>query len=131
MGVAGTLWGDPLVHAAAQLAGLLEDVSQKLGLVKIIPAHEATPTGHRIIYRLQTNSETEIIWGRFEPNDPQNIGKKKRLLEIAELYHSLDNVVVSPGSAFGEAGEGFMRLALVEKEDRLRQAVRQINRALR
>jgi len=40
------------------------------------------------------------------------------------------DVVVSPGSAFGEAGEGYMRLALVEKEDRLRQAVRQIKRAL-
>jgi hypothetical protein len=92
LGVAGTLWGDPLVHAAAQLAGLLADVSQKLGLVKIIPSHEATPTGHRIICRLQTNSETEIIWGRFELNDPKNISKKKRLLEIAELYHSLDNV---------------------------------------
>ena len=40
------------------------------------------------------------------------------------------DVVVSPGSAFGEAGEGYMRLALVEKEDRLRQAIRQIKRAL-
>ncbi|MDO5554169.1 MAG: aminotransferase class I/II-fold pyridoxal phosphate-dependent enzyme [Planctomycetia bacterium] len=40
------------------------------------------------------------------------------------------NVVVSPGSAFGPLGEGYMRLALVEKEDRLRQAVRQIGRAL-
>ncbi|MDR2115413.1 MAG: hypothetical protein LBP87_03425 [Planctomycetaceae bacterium] len=92
LGVTGTLWGDPLVHTAAQLAGLLEDVTQKLGLVKIIPSHEATPTGSRIICRLQTNSETEILWGRFEPNDPQNTGKKKRLIEIAELYHSLDNV---------------------------------------
>ena len=40
------------------------------------------------------------------------------------------DVVVSPGAAFGEAGEGYLRLALVEKEDRLRQAVRQIGRAL-
>jgi alanine-synthesizing transaminase len=40
------------------------------------------------------------------------------------------DVVVSPGSAFGEAGEGYMRMALVEKEDRLRQAVRQIKRVL-
>ncbi|MDR1964960.1 MAG: hypothetical protein LBQ50_14410 [Planctomycetaceae bacterium] len=92
LGVVGTLWGDPLVHAAAQLAGLLGDVSRQLGLVKIIPSHEATPTGHRILCRLQTNSETEILWGRFEPDDPKNSIKKKRLLEIAELYHSLDNV---------------------------------------
>ena len=37
-------------------------------------------------------------------------------------------VAVAPGSAFGEDGEGFLRFALVENEQRLRQAVRQIGR---
>jgi alanine-synthesizing transaminase len=41
------------------------------------------------------------------------------------------NVVVSPGRGFGECGEGFLRLALVENSQRLRQAVRQIARCLR
>jgi alanine-synthesizing transaminase len=41
------------------------------------------------------------------------------------------NVVVSPGRAFGEAGEGCLRLALVENGQRLQQAVRQIGRCLR
>jgi alanine-synthesizing transaminase len=41
------------------------------------------------------------------------------------------NVVVSPGRAFGESGEGFLRLALVENAQRLRQAVRQVARCLR
>lgn len=40
-------------------------------------------------------------------------------------------VSVAPGSAFGENGEGYLRLALVENELRLKQAVRQIDRALR
>ena len=40
-------------------------------------------------------------------------------------------VAVSPGRGFGELGEGFLRLALIENEHRLRQAVRQINRSLR
>ncbi len=40
------------------------------------------------------------------------------------------NVAVSPGSGFGETGEGFLRLSLVENENRLRQAVRQISRCL-
>ena len=40
------------------------------------------------------------------------------------------DVVVSPGSGFGPAGEGYLRLALVENENRLRQAVRQIGRCL-
>ncbi len=41
------------------------------------------------------------------------------------------NVAVSPGRGFGETGEGFLRLALVENEQRLRQAVRQIGRCLK
>jgi alanine-synthesizing transaminase len=47
-----------------------------------------------------------------------------KLIEEAE-------VAVSPGQGFGELGEGFLRLALVENESRLRQAVRQIGRVLR
>jgi alanine-synthesizing transaminase len=37
-------------------------------------------------------------------------------------------VAVAPGRAFGENGEGYMRIALVENEQRLRQAVRNISR---
>jgi alanine-synthesizing transaminase len=40
------------------------------------------------------------------------------------------NVAVAPGVGFSEEGEGYVRLALVENEERLRQAVRQIKRAL-
>lgn len=40
-------------------------------------------------------------------------------------------VSVAPGAAFGENGEGFLRLAIVENELRLKQAIRQIDRALR
>ncbi len=47
-----------------------------------------------------------------------------KLMEEAE-------VAVSPGRGFGDAGEGYLRLALVENEHRLRQAVRQIARCLR
>jgi alanine-synthesizing transaminase len=40
-------------------------------------------------------------------------------------------VAVSPGRGFGEDGEGYLRLAIVENSQRLRQAVRQIGRCLR
>jgi alanine-synthesizing transaminase len=36
------------------------------------------------------------------------------------------NVAVSPGRAFGENGEGYVRIALVEKELRLKQAIKQM-----
>ena len=37
---------------------------------------------------------------------------------------------VSPGSGFGPGGEGFVRFALVENEQRITQAVRGMRRAL-
>jgi alanine-synthesizing transaminase len=40
------------------------------------------------------------------------------------------NVAVAPGIGFGEEGEGYLRLALVENEHRIRQALRQMRRAL-
>ena len=39
-------------------------------------------------------------------------------------------VAVSPGAGFGLGGEGFVRFALIENEERTRQAVRGIRRAL-
>jgi alanine-synthesizing transaminase len=39
-------------------------------------------------------------------------------------------VAVSPGTGFGERGEGFVRIALVENEQRIRQAARNIRRFL-
>lgn len=39
------------------------------------------------------------------------------------------NVVVSPGIGFGDEGEGYVRMALVENEKRLRQAMRNIRMA--
>ena len=41
------------------------------------------------------------------------------------------NVAVAPGTGFSEEGEGFLRLALVENEDRLRRAVRQMKKAMK
>ena len=54
---------------------------------------------------------------------------KLNSLEFATKLLEEGDVAVSPGSGFGPAGEGYLRLALVENENRLRQAVRQIGRA--
>ena len=39
-------------------------------------------------------------------------------------------VALAPGRAFGENGENYVRIALVENEQRLRQAMRNLERAL-
>tara|TARA_Y100000588_G_scaffold391758_1_gene501349 strand:- start:2370 stop:3581 length:1212 start_codon:yes stop_codon:yes gene_type:complete len=39
-------------------------------------------------------------------------------------------VAMTPGAAFGDLGEGYVRMALVENEQRIRQALRQLSRVL-
>jgi alanine-synthesizing transaminase len=47
-------------------------------------------------------------------------------LAFSKLLLEQANVAVSPGIAFGEHGEGFVRIALVENRQRLRQGTRNI-----
>jgi alanine-synthesizing transaminase len=65
---------------------------------------------------------TMFVWARI-PTDEHAQGFALRLLREA-------HVAVSPGSGFGADGEGFVRFALVENEQRIAQAVRGIRRAI-
>jgi alanine-synthesizing transaminase len=51
-------------------------------------------------------------------------------VEFAKLLIDKADVAVSPGLGFGEYGEGFVRIALVENEHRVRQAARNIKKFL-
>jgi alanine-synthesizing transaminase len=51
-------------------------------------------------------------------------------LEFAKQLLTHAEVAVAPGVGFGEKGEGFVRIAMVENEQRLRQAGRNVKRYL-
>jgi alanine-synthesizing transaminase len=51
-------------------------------------------------------------------------------IEFSTLLIEKAEVAVSPGIGFGEHGEGFVRIALVENEQRIRQAARNLRRFL-
>jgi len=51
-------------------------------------------------------------------------------LEFSKLLLEKAGVAVSPGVGFGEYGEGHVRIALVENEQRIRQAARNIRKFL-
>jgi len=51
-------------------------------------------------------------------------------IEFSTLLVEKAGVAVSPGIGFGEHGEGYVRIALVENEQRIRQAARNIRRFL-
>ena len=56
--------------------------------------------------------------------------KDKGSLEFAKELMLKADVAVSPGVAFGEFGEGFVRVGLVENEQRIRQAAKNIKKLL-
>ena len=56
--------------------------------------------------------------------------KKMGSIEFAMKLLNEGGVAVSPGRGFGPEGEGCLRLAIVENSQRLRQAIRQIDKCL-
>jgi alanine-synthesizing transaminase len=52
-------------------------------------------------------------------------------LEFSKRLLTEAQVAVAPGVGFGEYGEGFVRLGLVENEQRIRQALRNIKSFLK
>ena len=56
--------------------------------------------------------------------------KDKGSLEFAKELMLKADVAVSPGVAFGEFGEGFVRVGLVENEQRIKQAAKNIKKLL-
>ena len=67
-----------------------------------------------------------FVWAKI----PEPWCSQMDTMQFATKLLEEGDVAVSPGSGFGPAGEGYLRLALVENENRLRQAVRQIGRCL-
>jgi alanine-synthesizing transaminase len=51
-------------------------------------------------------------------------------IEFAKLLVREANVAVSPGVGFGPGGDGYVRFALIENEQRINQAVRNLRKAL-
>ena len=60
------------------------------------------------------------------PDVCRDMGSLDFSLELINDAH----VAVAPGTGFGEHGEGYVRIALVENEQRIRQAARNIRRYL-
>jgi alanine-synthesizing transaminase len=68
---------------------------------------------------------TMFVWAPI-PEPYEEMGS----LDFATMLVQEARVAVSPGSGFGPGGEGFVRFALVENEQRIGQAIRGIRRAL-
>jgi alanine-synthesizing transaminase len=78
---------------------------------------------HRIGWEAETPRAGMFVWAKIPEYWSSQMGSIDFAMHLLE--HA--NVAVSPGAGFGPAGDRHLRLALVENENRLRQAVRQIS----
>jgi alanine-synthesizing transaminase len=72
-------------------------------------------------WKVERPNASMFVWAQM-PEEMRPIGS----LEFAKRLVQEAKVAVSPGIGFGDAGEGFVRFALIENEERIRQAVRGI-----
>jgi alanine-synthesizing transaminase len=75
----------------------------------------------RIGWEVEKPKGTMFVWARI-PEPLRHLTS----LELAVKLAREAKVAVSPGEGFGPGGEGHVRFALVENEQRIRQAVRGI-----
>jgi alanine-synthesizing transaminase len=76
-------------------------------------------------WRLPSPKATMFVWSPI-PDQYAHLGS----LEFAKLLIQETGVAVAPGVGFGEYGDQYVRLALVENEQRIRQAARNIKKFL-
>ncbi len=80
---------------------------------------------NRIGWHLEKPKGTMFVWAPI-PEPYAEMGS----LEFAKMLVTEAAVAVSPGMGFGPGGEGFVRFALIENEQRIGQAIRNLKKAL-
>lgn len=105
----------PIQHAA--IAAITGDQSCVEAIRATYEARrDALCSGFREIgWRLEKPSSTMFVWAKLPEGHWDSSAFALELVEKA-------GVLVTPGSAFGPSGEGFVRLALVQNEDTLLRA---------
>jgi len=79
---------------------------------------------NRIGWSVEKPRATMFVWAKVPDEHLAGKGTIEYAMDLMERAE----VAIAPGRAFGENGEGYMRIALVENEQRLRQAIRNISR---
>lgn len=82
----------------------------------------------RLGWEVDCPRATMFVWAKVSAEHLARFKGSTNELCLAMVDQA--EVAMTPGAAFGALGEGYVRLALVENEHRIRQALRQLGRAL-
>ena len=76
-------------------------------------------------WKVEKPEATMYLWARI-PEKFQKVGSMKFSLDLLDKA----DIAISPGIGFGKFGEGYVRFALVENEQRIKQAIKNIKKFL-
>jgi len=77
-------------------------------------------------WKIRRNQASMFVWAKI-PEEAIHLGS----LEFSKRLLTEAGVAVAPGIGFGEYGEGYVRIALIENDNRIRQAARNIKEFLK
>lgn len=119
------------IFSAIQVAGIValrhcdEDISSQVEIYQ--RRRDVLCEGlERMDWPVEKPRAGMFVWTKI-PEPFAKMGSMEFSIKMMELA----NVALAPGIGFGEEGEGYLRIALVENEHRIRQALRQMKRAMK
>ncbi|DAB28077.1 MAG: alanine transaminase [Sulfurimonas sp. RIFOXYD12_FULL_33_39] len=77
-------------------------------------------------WHIRKNQASMFVWAKL-PECCAHLGS----LEFSKRLLTEAHVAVAPGIGFGESGDGYVRIALIENDNRIRQAARNIKEFLK
>ncbi len=82
----------------------------------------------RLGWQVESPRATMFVWARVSDEHLARHGGSTNEFCLAMVDQA--EVAMTPGAAFGDLGEGYVRIALIENEQRIRQALRNLGRVL-
>ncbi|MCD8509889.1 MAG: pyridoxal phosphate-dependent aminotransferase [Bacillus sp. (in: Bacteria)] len=118
-------------HLYVSLFGAVQQAAAKALLGDQTPGHELVDTYksrrdafinscHKIGWNVPPSKGSFFVWAP--------VPKGYTSEEFADLLLEKAHVVVAPGNGFGDCGEGYLRVGLLDSEERLQEAVERIGR---
>ena len=115
----------PIQIASIHALNSPQDCVDEINALYLSRRNKLIESFNRAGWNIPTPKATMFVWAEI-PEQFKEIGS----LEFSKLLIEKAKVAVSTGLGFGQYGEGFVRLALVENEMRIMQAARGIKKIM-
>ncbi len=115
----------PIQIASIHALNSPQDCVEEINALYLSRRNKLIESFNRAGWKIPTPRATMFVWAEI-PEQFKDIGS----LEFSKLLIEKAKVAVSPGIGFGQYGEGYVRLALVENEMRIMQAARGIKKIM-